>query len=446
MINREKYQFVLQNLPDGVSAAEVYEGSSKSFEVNVRDGEIDNYDVSSISGLSLRVDCGQIGYAYTEAPDEDPAKLLDKAKENASFVESEDAAYMRFFEGSESYPKLEKIDERLIQAKPEEKIELAFALENKIKALDERIIKLENCSISTAIAETRIFNSLGLNVSMQNGYAFAYAAPIAKGGDEFRNGMAYDIARSLEDLDLDRVAREAVEDAVSQFGGKSVPSGTYNVLVKNRAMSSLLSAFSSLFNAEAAQKGLSLLAGKEGENIVSELINIIDDPMDEKSFFKRSFDDEGVAASKNSVVENGVLKTLLHNRKTAAKAGTQTTGNAQKGSVSSAISVAPSNFILQAGETSFDELCKKLDNGLYITEFSGLHSGANAVSGDFSLLCRGFVVENGKIGQALEQITIADNFLEMMKKVVELGNDSRYGLSSIVTPSILFENMQVAGE
>lgn len=445
MKNKIAYQKALSNLPQGVQAAEVYAQNASSFEVDLRDHEIQTYDISHSDAVCLRVDCGQIGYAYSEAPQEDPQRLLTLATQNAACVSSDDAQFMRFYEGDKEYPACEPIDERLLRATAEEKIKKAYELESLTLAQDISITHLENCSISTSSSETEIFNSLGLSLSQQTGFAAAYVAPVATKNGQTKNGFAFDIARCIEELDLLKVAREATEDVLAQFDAHPIPSNEYNVLIKNKAFVSLIGVFVGMFSADAAQKGLSLLANREGEQIAADIVSFFDDPMYEKSLFHQPFDSEGVAAKHTQVIKNGKLCTLLHNRKTAAKAGTITTGSGRKGGVGGSIGVGIGNFVLEPGIDDFDTLCEKLQNGVYITSFSGLNAGANPISGDFSLLCRGFEIRDGKILKPVEQITVAGNFLALLQSIVNIGNDLYLSGSAVGTPSVIVNNMQIAG-
>jgi len=143
-----------------------------------------------------------------------------------------------------------------------------------------------------------------------------------------------------------------------------------------------------------------------------------------------------------------ILKTLLHNLKTAKKAGVQSTGNASRRSAASAVDVAPTIFRVEAGQSSYDQLLKELGNGLVISELEGLHAGVDAVSGDFSLKAAGFLVENGEIVRPVSNITVAGNFVTMMKDVIAVGNDLRFGMPQggyFVSPSILVSGLTVAG-
>ena len=85
-------------------------------------------------------------------------------------------------------------------------------------------------------------------------------------------------------------------------------------------------------------------------------------------------------------------------------------------------------------------------SGLLITEVQGLHSGANQIRGDFSLGARGFMIENGQIGRAVSQITIAGNFFELLKNVKAVANNLEFDLSNVASPDLLIEKLAVAGK
>lgn len=211
-----------------------------------------------------------------------------------------------------------------------------------------------------------------------------------------------------------------------------------------------LETFCDVFSSEAAQKGLSLLKGKEGESVAASMVTIYDDPLCEKAVFHSHFDDEGVASQKKTVVAEGVLETLLYNLKTAAKAGKTSTGNAYKASYGSKVTVAPTNFYIQPGEKTLCQLFEQMGKGLYVTDIMGMHAGANSITGDFSLEAKGFLVEDGKKGGPVELFTIAGNFFTLLKDIQEVGSDLQFdmpsGAGQIGSPSLLIGNLAVAGE
>ena len=148
-------------------------------------------------------------------------------------------------------------------------------------------------------------------------------------------------------------------------------------------------------------------------------------------------------SDKQYVIDKGVLTTLLHSRKTARKQGVQSTGNAHR--ANGAIRVAPTNFFFKPGEKDLAALMEDVGNGLVITDLAGLHSGANPTSGDFSLLSKGYTIENGQRGHAVEQITVAGNFYEVLKNIVAVGSDLDFSGSSIGSPSVDVGTLKVSG-
>ena len=188
---------------------------------------------------------------------------------------------------------------------------------------------------------------------------------------------------------------------------------------------------------------MSLLAGREGEEIASPLITITDDPLRKGGLATAAFDGEGSATCTKAVVERGVLKTLLHNRRTAKKQGVRTTGNASR---AGGMHVSPSNFYIEPGEQSLEELLQNAGSGLLITDLSGLHAGANPISGDFSLLSKGFVIRDGTQAEPVERITVAGNIYQLLKSVCAVGSDLEFPGSPIGSPSVDAGMMPVSGK
>ena len=253
-----------------------------------------------------------------------------------------------------------------------------------------------------------------------------------------------------DSFDAEAIAKKASEGALKKIGAGSVPSGKYNIVISGKQMRSLLSAFSPAFSAKNARMGLSLLAGKEGQVIASEIVTLTDDPMREGNDIVTPFDAEGVATYRKSVIEKGVLRTLLHNLESAHFAGVESTGNASKGGYSSPVGISPYSFCIEGGDLSFDELLGVCGNGIYITELKGLHAGTDSVTGDFSLESAGFMIEDGKITKAVKSFTVAGNFFTLLKDVAALSDKVDTGVptgfTSFGSPDVLIRDMSVAGK
>lgn len=424
----------------GIAPAEVSVTDSASFSVRVRAGVLEDYKVADKFRLTLRGRVGdRIGTASTQALDEEGmALLIQGVKESAELIETDEQDDI--LPPDEYYETVCCFSETVENISAGEKIALARRIDERLHAADQRI-KPDATVVSTASESFCLKNSLGLDLRHQSNMIYAYASCLAKEGEASATGFKLLWGYGMEDVKPEAIADGCVQDALSKLGAGRMKSGEYPIIIRNNAMADLLSTFSGVFSADNAQKGMSLLLGKEGQRIAGDVVTLVDDPLMEWGLGSCPFDREGAATRKKNVVENGVLTTLLHNRKTAQKAGVATTGNA-----AGAGRVAPSNLYLAPGKESLDELMKKMGRGLLLTEVSGLHAGANQVSGDFSLLARGFEVEDGEPVRAVEQFTVAGNFYKMLEDITAVGGDLLFEGSPIGSPSVAVRMLNVAGE
>ena len=432
----------------GIDPAEVYCAERSDFSAEAMEGNIDRYEVSETCALSLRGAVnGKTGYASTEAFDDDAIQMLIRGvQESAALVETEEQD--EIFAGDPEYPSLETPENDLDSVTAEEKLQFALEMEKAARAADPRIIKCEGSYVATGRRVLRLVNSCGLNLKTETppgGYAMAGIWLVGKDGASTATGGESEAGREFRKLDPQQIGRAAAAKTAAMLNASPVESGAYRVVFRRDAMRSLLRTFSGIFSAENVQRKLSLLEGREGEAIAAPCVTLMDDPLLPGGFASAPFDGEGSACRTKAVIENGVLKTLLHSRKTARKAGTVSTGNAQR-SVGSPVQVAPTNFFFRPGEKDLDALLADMGDGLMITELGGLHAGANPVSGDFSLIAKGFRVSGGKQGAPVEQITIAGNFYQLLKDIRAVGSDLEFKGSSIGSPSVDAGTLHVAGK
>lgn len=430
----------------GYEEMELYYERAERFGCKLFRGEMDSYDSSEVSGVSFRgLYQGQMGYAFTEKIAEDSiAYLLESAKDNALVVEDEEMN--EIFEGSPAYEEYRFDSEELRQVSAHDKIEWLKDLERKVLAYDERITGTNSCMIGSSDSGRVMVNSKGLSLADEHNSLYVYVSVVAKAGSEVKTGSCYKVTQDFSSLDADEIARDACEEALSQLGAKSIPSRSYPIVLRHDVAAALLSTYASIFSAEQAQKGKSRLKDKVGERIAVQGFNLVDDPFRPDGLASRNFDGEGSASKKLQVIQNGRLESLLHNRKTAKKAGVESTGHAHKSSYKGAIGVAPTNFFVEPTETSFDNLVGGIGEGVLITDLSGLHSGANTISGDFSLAAQGFYIKDGKIESAVNQMTIAGNFFDVLNSIEVIGADLEFSPSGggyIGSPSLLVRHLSV---
>lgn len=446
----DKQQFMDRLLAEAkaqdIDPAEVYFSAGSSFSAGAMNGNIDSYKVSTRQGLGLRgMYQGKMGYASTQAFDEEAIKQLIKGvKEGALLREDEGAE--EIYEGDAEYPTVVSYDETLAQVPATAKLDAVLAIEKAALESVDTVKQCEGTQLSTMSGEVYLRNSYGLNLQHKDNAFIAYTGAIAKDGDSTSTGMAFKCGRDFAKLDVKKLGEEAAQEAASGLHAEPVPAGNYRMILRYDAMQSLLATFCGIFSAENAQQGLSLLKGREGEKIAADCVTLMDDPLLEGGFDSAPFDGEGVASKTKAVVENGVLKTLLHNRKTAKKQGVASTGNALRPGLSAPITVAPTNFFFKPGDKTLAELEADMSDGLVITDLSGLHAGANMTSGDFSLLSKGYLLKGGKRVQPVEQITIAGNFYDVLKNIRAIGSDLIFPASGVGSSSVDVGTLTAAGK
>ncbi|HZJ77143.1 MAG TPA: TldD/PmbA family protein [Oscillospiraceae bacterium] len=448
-INKLKELIFEHGENEGFTDMEVYYESSNNFSCKVFKGEIDDYSVSREGGISFRgIYNGQMGYSYTEKIDEGVAKVLVKmAKENAKTIENEDEEII--FKGSKEYGDIDLYSDSLAEVSIDRKLDLVKELEKEAYSIDERVTNVNYCMYNDYENERRLYNTKGLNKDEKSNIALSYISAVVQENNDIQNAVAFKIGHDFRDFDVKSLAKEAVDKALSYLGAKPVESKTYTILLDNIASANLLKTFADVFSADNVQKGRSLLKDKLGEAIGSMSLTIIDDPFMIGGAACRSFDSEGVASEKISLIEEGILQSLLHNLKTAKKDGIESTGHGYRTSYKGAITVEPSNLYIQPGLNTYEDMVSSMDEGLIITELQGLHSGANTISGDFSLAAKGYYVEDGVIKRAVNQITIAGNFYEVLKNIEVIGEDLVFAMPDITyigSPSLKIKDIAVSGE
>lgn len=428
----------------GIKEVEVYSVNKSGIEISAFNGEVEKNTSYSTNVMAVRgVYNNQIVTVYEEnCNDEVIPSIVAKIKDNCSVKNSKDPFFI--YPGDEKYPELVEKEVDFDNYTLEDKVNLCLALDAKLREKSEYVDKTE-VSYSEDSYEISIKNSNGLDVSKSGRYGFVVAEAICTKDGETKVGFDYVRVANFASVDVDALAESAVKKAVSGFGAESIPSGAYPVVLDKSVVSSLLGAFSGIFAATQVLRNMSFLKDKLGEKIFGDNITLIDDPLSLDAPSQSSFDDEGVACFTKSVVENGVLKTYLHNLTTAAMMGTKSTGNGNKAGVGSSVSVSPSNLYLKAGDVSFDDMVSSVENGVYVTSVQGLHAGLNPISGSFNLQSSGFMIENGKLTKPVTLIIVSGTLQQMLNNVKYVGSDFEFK-RGVGAPSLLVESMAISGK
>lgn len=431
----------------GLTDIELHYEKQESFSCQIFKGEIDGYESSNVNGVSARgLYNGKMGYAYTERLDAESIPfLLNSIKENAPLIEDEPE---EIFAGEgANYQEADFYSMKLQEVSAEDKITFLKEVEKKIYAYDVRVFQTGYAAIQDQSVERALFNNKGLELSDRINFLSVIFSVIVKEAEETKSDMYFKITKDFASLDADEIAKKAVEKSLSYLGEQAYPDKNYPVILKNSAAAALIATFASSFSAEAVQKGQSQLKGKLDEEIASKHVTLLDDPFLPEGTQSGAFDSEGVPTEQLNVVENGKLKSYFHNLKTAKKDGVSSTGHGHKSSYKDTIGVSPSNFYVVPSEETYEELYENLDEGIIITDLAGLHSGADPISGDFSLAANGFYVKNGKIVGPTTLMTVAGNFFELLHTIEHVGSDLEFspmgGSGYIGSPSLQLKGLAV---
>lgn len=432
-------KWITRGLEKGLTDIEVFATREQSLKLTVFQQKLDSHVTSDVESIRIRgVYQGKLAsVTFENTHDETAERMINQLIENAKALTVSEPAII--YEGSPSYPKVSPADFDFSSVPVLDKI-------NMLKKIEAGILKSPLASnVSTTVyiesnTSTTIRNSKGLNLVRDANYAYLYTVGVFKKDDDIKTEYYTKIVKNYQMLNPDQMIEEVVYKGERKVGGSSVKSKRYPVVFSNEVFSEMLGMYSSTFNGQAALRNLTLLKDKVGEKVLGDNVSIIDNPLLEEAPFQIPFDDEGVACGPRYVFKDGVFEGFLQNLKTAKMFDVAPTGHGFNNGIS------PTNLYLVPGKLSFDELIEPIEDGIYITDTSGLHAGGNTVSGDFSMQASGFRILKGKIDHPVKMIVCSGNFFEMLKHVKGLANDLSFDISSIGSPSVHIEALTIGGE
>ncbi len=438
---------VAQAAAMGITEYELYYQAGQSTSVSAFQHSINQFTDSTEGGICFRcIVGGKMGYASTEELSAQQAvSIVERAAANAEVLESEEQVFLG--QGGKTY---QVIDRKAMELPATDAlIAKVLDTQEKLYGADGAVIDGSSTQGISEKSVTAIVNSKGLDLYHEAQVAGLVVAAVVTNGQEMANDYQIKLG-SLDTIDTDALTQKAAQGALRKLGGEVAPTGQYSVVFDSEAMSDLLQTFSNIFSSEAAQKGLSKLAGREGETIAAPMVTIVDDPFHPENPMPMPFDAEGSPTARKNIVENGVFNTLLYNLKTAAVAGKETTGNASKAGYASAVGVRPFSMYLAGGELSEEALLEQVGSGVYINSLGGLHAGASPITGDFSLQSAGFMIEGGKKTTAVKSFTVAGNFYDLLKNIVAVADNSHLpsamGSTAFGAPTTWVKGLSIAGK
>ncbi len=431
---------------DGLEV-EVIITDSKDTNILVSQGEVEQLSQSGSGGMGVRViDGGKVGYSYTsDLSDESVEKTWRTAIELCQVATADE--YRKL-------PELQTIpdedlgiwDENLETISVEEKIDLALKLEQAALEYDEKIVLTNRTTYLDSTNYTYLANSKGFADYYGRTTIACFLVAIARDENGMVNAIDLGASNYFADLDPVAVGEKAAKKALSLLGGEPVPTQKGTVVLDHVVGAQILAVLSQALSASSWQRNRSFLMGKMNQEVGSSMVTLMDNGRLKGGMASAPFDAEGVPTKATRLIDEGVLQNLMYDSYTAAKEGTISTGNATRQGHQGLPSLGASNFYMQAGNKSPEEIIKGVDKGLYVLSVMQT-GGVDAVTGECSMSANGLWIENGAIQQSVGGVTIATTLDELLQNISDVGNDLRQMpfFSTIGVPTLRVDNVTIGG-
>ncbi len=438
----------------GRSAADDWEiywelGNERALER--REGKLDAIETARASGgLALRVlRRGRLGFAVsTDASPAGQGALVEAALGAARLADRDPMGGFTTPAEVGVLPAVPPADRALARTSEAERASWAAAAEAAARRAGGRLVRVNRTGVSDAETWTHLRTRAGVALASHQTIVSTDVQLVAERGAEAQVGYAWAFSFDAAGLAPARVGRRAAERATMLLGAGSVRTGRHDVLLDAEVVAGLLDALAPALTAESVRKGKSLV-GRVGATVGAPGVTLADDATNVRGAGVRAFDGEGVASRRTVLVEGGVLRGLLYDRREAelarqsGEAGARSTGSCERSGPRSLPVLAAGALVLEAGRTSRRALERSLWSGLVVTELLGLHT-IDPARGQFSLGASGFRVTRGERAGGVAGFAIAGDFLSLLGAVREVGSDLVHH-GTVGAPSLLVEGVEVAG-
>ena len=427
---------------------EVYVARGTETEVRAYDGEVESLTSATSAGIGIRVVVDhRLGFAWAGSLDESVlGETLEEARDNARFATADEHVQLAVPDGVEAVP-VDLWDEGLAGVATSAKVELALALEAMARGSDPRIRQVDSADYGDVSSEAALVSTTGIRSSTRKTSGYLSVGVIAGEGDGSQTGGGYSVGRGFEGLDPERACQDAVTRAVRLLGATKGPSGRSTVVFDRRMATTLLSIVSSALSGEAVAKGRSFFAGRIGEQVGHPGFTLVDDPTDPRAYGASTYDAEGLACRRNVLVDSGVLQGFLYDTVSASRAGVTSTGSAVRGGYAGTPGPGCRALTLAPGPEGYDEdgVLAAVGEGLFVQSMTGVHSGVNPISGDFSVGAEGLMIRDGKLAEPVREITVASTLQRMLLSLVAVGADVEWLPSIAAGQTVAIGDMQISG-
>ena len=430
---------------------EVYVARGHDTEIRAYDGQIESLSSATSSGVGVRVllDGGEegnrLGFAWAGSLEDDVvAVAVAEARDNAAYATPDPSVALAAPDGV-SAAELDLWDPTLEKTPTDSKVDIALALERQVRGADPRIRQVSSADYGDQRIEVALASTTGIRSFTRRTSVFLSVSAIAGEGSDTQTGSGFSVGRGPSDLDPERAALDAVERSTRMLGAEKAASGRCTVVFDPRVVSTLLSVISGALSGEAVVKGRSFFAGRVGEQVATPTVTMVDDPTDPDAFGAARYDAEGLACRKNALVQGGVLAGFLYDTVSGRRAGRVSTGSAVRGGFAGTPGPGCRALVLEPGSLDQAGLLAAVGEGLFVQSVTGMHSGVNPVSGDFSVGAEGLMIRGGTLAEPVREVTVASTLQRMLQSILHIGSDIEWLPGIAAGQTLAVGDMQLSG-
>ena len=430
----------------GDEEVEVYVAHGRQSSIKVYEGGIEELTAAESAGVGVRViSAGRQGFSYVGALDEPAAfEALLEARDNARFATVDEHARLASPDAVEA-PVIDLWRSELVSFPTDKKVALALELERHVRAGDSRIRQVVSSDYVDGFSETAIATTRGIGVTSRRTGCYLFVNAVAGDGDHTQTGFGYSVGRAPAELDLEAAGSDAVDRATRLLGAKKARSAKLTAVLDRRVTAALLGILSGPLSGEEVAKGRSFFAGRVGEKVGAGELTLVDDPTNPLAYGASEHDAEGLACRRNSLISAGELQGFLYDTHAASLAGTSSTGSAVRASFRTTPGVGPQALSLEPGALDQSEIIAQLGGGLLVQSITGVHSGVNRVSGDFSVGAEGLMIRGGELAEPVREVTIASTIQRILQNIVAVGSDVEWLPGSAAGVTLAIDDVSMSG-
>ena len=315
----------------------------------------------------------------------------------------------------------------------EQAVQLIMDAERIAKAADKRIVASHRSGVSMQRGQSWYATSKGVRQEKVGSSYSAQLVLVAEQNGEKQMGYSWTANRAFKQLrSAEDIAAEAVQKTIAGYGWKQAKTGVVDVVFSNEMASSLLGLVASLASGNAVYRGSSCWSKKLGEQVASDLVTVVDDPLIAGALGSRSADSDGIQSKALTIIKDGKLESFLTDVYSSRRLNMPLTAHGG----------GASNVLLSPGTQSEDDLLAQMGEGLYLTKVHG--HGVELSSGHWSKGAEGFWISGGKRAYPVQNVTLAGNLLDMFPNIKGVANNPRPE-ASVSSPSLLISGMNLGG-